>query len=102
MWRKFLRLYCHEGTNRLINSLGQWTTTIHSSQRLWPFYYSSTTNILYQGYRDDWHDNTKYQFDEYECDDEDVFDYVPEVRNVELKYMPNDTIPVDTASGQQG
>ena len=56
-WRKLLRSFCHAGLNRLIKSLGQWTTTIHSSQRLWPFYYSSTTNILYRRYRDDWHDN---------------------------------------------
>ena len=60
------------------------------------------TNILYHGYQDDWHDNTKYQFDEYKCNDEDVFDFVPKVRNVELKYIPNDTIPVDIASDQKG
>ena len=81
-WQKILRSYCYTGTNRLINSHGQWTTTIHSSQRLWQFYYSLTNNILYRGNRDDWHDNTKYQFDEYECNDDDVFDYVPEVQNV--------------------
>ena len=88
--------------NQLIKSLGKWTTTIHSSQRIRPFYYSSTTNILYRGYRDDWHENTKYQFDEYEYNDDNVFDFVLIVRNVELKYIPNDTIPVDTASARQG
>ena len=35
-WRKLLRSFCHPGsTKRLIQGLGQWTTTIHSSQRLW-------------------------------------------------------------------
>ena len=60
------------------------------------------TNILYHGYRDDWHDNTKYPFDEYKCNDEDVFDFVPKVRNVELKCIPNDTILVNITSDQQG
>ena len=50
-WRKLLQLFCHAGLNQLINNLGKWTTTIHSSQQLWPFYYTSTTNILYRGYR---------------------------------------------------
>ena len=31
-----------------------------------------------------------------------MFNFVPEVRNVELKYIPNDTIPVDIASDQEG
>ena len=57
---------------------------IHTSQRLWPFYYFSTTGILYRGYRDEWHDNTKYQSDEYERNDDDVFTFDPEVRNVEI------------------
>ena len=101
-WRKLLRSLCHAGSNQLIKSLGKWTTTIHSSQRLWPFYYSSTTNILYYGYRDDWHDNTKYQFDEYECNGDNVFTFVPGVRNVELNCIQNDAIPVYTASARHG
>ena len=52
-WHKLLRSFCHAGSKRLIKSLGQWITIIHTSQRLWPFYYSSTTEILYHGYRDD-------------------------------------------------
>ena len=55
---------------------------------------------MYQGYREDWHDNIKYQFDEYECNDEDVFDFIPEDRNIKLKYIPDDTIPVDVADAQ--
>ena len=31
-WRKFLRSLCHAGSQPLIKSLGQWTTTIHTSQ----------------------------------------------------------------------
>ena len=53
-WRKLLRSFCYPGlTKRLLQSLGQWTTTIHTSQRLWSFFNSSTTEILYRGYRKD-------------------------------------------------
>ena len=100
VWRKFLRQYCHKESTRLIKSLGKRTTTIPSSKRLWTFYFSSKDTILYQGYREDWHDNIKYQFDEYECNDEDVFDFIPEDRNIKLKYIPDDTIPVDVADAQ--
>ena len=44
----------------------------------------------------------KYQFDEYERNDDDVFAFEPEKRNVELKYIPNDTVPVDIATAQHG
>ena len=57
---------------------------------------------MYQGYREDWHDNTKYQFDEYECNEEVVFKFIPEDRNIKLKYIPDDTIPVDVVDAQQG
>ena len=40
----------------------------------------------------------KYQFDECERDDNDVFAFESEVRNVELKYIPKDAIPVDIAT----
>ena len=33
-WRRLLRYYCYEGSNRLIVSLSQWITTIQSSKRL--------------------------------------------------------------------
>ena len=97
---KILGQFCHEGSNRLIESLGKWTTTIKSSKRLWPFYYSSKNNTLYQGYREDWHDNTKYQFDEYECYEGDVFKFTPEDKNIELKYISDDTTPVDVVDAQ--
>ena len=101
MWQKFPRQYCHEGSTRLIENLGKLTITIQSSKRLWSFYYSSKNNILYQEYREGWHDNTKYQFDEYECYDEDVFYFVPKDRNIELKYILNEIIPVNIAVAQQ-
>ena len=39
----------------------------------------------------------KYQFDEYKQDDDDVFAFEPEAQNVELKYIPNNAIPVNIA-----
>ena len=65
-------------------------------------FYSSTTKILYRRYTDDWHDNMKYQFDEYKRNGDDVFAFVPKVRNVELKYIPNNAIPIDIATARHG
>ena len=102
VWRTFLCQYCHEGSTRLIKSLGKRTTTIYSSKQLWPFYYSSKNNTLYREYREAWHDNTKYQFNEYACNEGDVFKFTPKDRNIEFKYIPDDTIPVDVVDAQQG
>ena len=44
----------------------------------------------------------KYQFDECERNDDDIFVLESEVRNVELKYIPNDAIPVDIATARHG
>ena len=49
-----------------------------------------------------WHDHTKYQFDKYERNEDDVFAFEPEARNVELKYIPDDAIPVDIATARHG
>ena len=77
-------------------------TTIQSSKRLWLFYYSSKNNTVYHGYREDWYDNIKYQFDEYKCNEGNIFQFTPEYRNIKMKYIPNDTIPVDVVDAQQG
>ena len=44
----------------------------------------------------------KYQFDQYERDDDDVFAFEPDERNVELKYIPTDAVPVDISTAQHG
>ena len=95
MAKILLRPLYHEGSNRLIESLGKWTTTIHPSKRLWPFYYSSENNMLYQGYREHCHDNTKFQFDGSECYDGDVFYFVPKEQNIAIECIPNNKIPVN-------
>ena len=58
--------------------------------------------MLYRGYREDWHSTLKYQFDVYERDNNDVFAFEPEERNVELKYIPTDAVPVDIATARHG
>ena len=58
--------------------------------------------MVYRPFREDWHSNMKYQFDGHKCDDNDVFDFDPEERNVELKHIPTDAVPVDIATAQHG
>ena len=101
-WHNFLKSLCHKNLQRLVRSLGQWTTTIQKSQRLWPFYYSRKTGILCRGYRDEWHNNKKYQFDEHKRNDDDGFAFEPGARNVELEYIPIDAVPVDVAIARHG
>ena len=44
----------------------------------------------------------KYQFDEYKQNEDNVFALEPGARNVELKYIPNDAIPVDITTARHG
>ena len=87
---------CYAGSSKLKNDdqnqLGDWNSTIQNSHRLWPFYYSCNENKVYRGYREDWHSNTKYQFDAYQGEDEEIFDFDPVDRNIELKYKPTDAV----------
>ena len=58
--------------------------------------------MLYRGYQEDWHSNTKYQFDGYKCSEDDVYYFVPGKRNITLEYMPVDTTSVDIAITSKG
>ena len=79
VWRKFLHPLCHDKGkgkgNQLLHNLGHWKTTLQTSNRLWPHYYSISTNKLYQGYRKHKHNHKEYQFDEYGGSDDELFDY---------------------------
>ena len=81
IWRTFLRPMCYEGSSKLLSNdetqLGRWMSTIHTSSRLWPYYYSVSENTVYRGYREDWHSNEKYQFDAYQGNDAELFDFIP-------------------------
>ena len=58
--------------------------------------------MLYQGYQEDWHSNTKYQFDGYEYSDNNLYYFIPEEKNVTLEYIPVNTIPVDIVIASKG
>ena len=58
--------------------------------------------MLYRGYQEDWHSNTKNQFDGYKCSNNEVYYFVPEERNITLEYMPVNTILVDIAITSKG
>ena len=100
IWRNFLRPMCYAGSRKLLindeTQLGRWTSTIRTSGRLWPYYYSISENTVYRGYREDWHSNEKYQFDAYQGNDAELFDFIPIDHNIELKDIPSETVPVDT------
>ena len=96
---KVLRPLCYAGSSKMTDnhSLGDWTSTIQTSHRLWSFYYSTNENTVYRGYRENWHSNTKYQFDVYQGDDDEVFDFDLVNRNINLTYMHIEAVPVDIA-----
>ena len=54
VWRNFLQPMCYAGSSKLLTNeetqLGRWTNTIHTSSRLWPYYYSVSKNTVYRGY----------------------------------------------------
>ena len=103
-WRNFLKSLCYEKSQRLIRGLGQWTTTIHTSQRVWQFYYSRSTGMLYRR-REDWNDKNdqkKYQFDEHKRNEVESFEFISSGPPVELHNMPTDSVPVDIARASDG
>ena len=91
---------CYEDSSKLLSNdktqLGRWMSTIRTSSRLWPYYYSISENTVYIEYREDWHSNEKYQFNAYQGNDAELFDFIPIDQNIELKYIPSDAVLVDT------
>lgn len=77
LWRSFLKPLCYTGSNKLRHSHGNWTATIKTSQRVWPFYYSRNHNMPYRRYQEDWFINSNYQFYCYKGIDNKVFEYNP-------------------------
>ena len=75
---------------------------IQKSHRLWPSYYSRSKNKRYRGYKEDWYSNNKYQFNTYQGDDDGVFQYDPVDQNINLVYIPIDTVHVDIAHTPRG
>ena len=57
---------------------------------------------MYRSYCEDWHSKKRYQFDSYQCDDEQVFVYDPIEKNIALEYVPKDTVPMDVVAANDG
>ncbi|OEU09351.1 hypothetical protein FRACYDRAFT_248200 [Fragilariopsis cylindrus CCMP1102] len=84
---------------RLMKPLGDWLVQANDSERLWPFYYSEDTDVLYRSYRKEWHTNGEYYYDCHMIADNDTYNYVPE-GNVER--LPNDATPADVMETEEG
>jgi hypothetical protein len=112
VWRRFLKTICttemdpmynmctegiekikETGTRlRLCRPLGNWLVTAKKSERLWPFYYSHSQNVLYRSFRKDWHKQGIFNYDCHQGNDEESFDYA-KCDNVDI--LPDDSVPVD-------
>jgi hypothetical protein len=84
---------------RLMKPLGDWLVRANDSERLWPFYYSEDTDVLYRSYRKEWHTNGEYYYDCHKIADNDTYNYVPE-GNVER--LPTDATPTDIIDTNDG
>ncbi|OEU23095.1 hypothetical protein FRACYDRAFT_233261 [Fragilariopsis cylindrus CCMP1102] len=84
---------------RLTKPLGDWLVQAKESDRLWPYYYSEETDVLYRSYRKKWHTNGEYHYDCHMIADNDTYNYVPD-RNVET--LPTDATPTDVIDTNDG
>jgi len=84
---------------RLAVSLGNWHVRANDSERLWPFYYSHSNNILYRSFRKEWHKQGKFNFDCHQGTDEETCDYI---RFKNVSTLPDDSVPVDVMDANDG
>jgi hypothetical protein len=119
IWRNFLKTICTKGNDamyetctsginevkevgtrlRLNRPLGDWLVRANDSERLWPFYYSRTHNVLYQSYRREWHKQGIFTFDRHQGSNEEIFAY-DTCGNVST--LPNDAVPVGVHDAVDG
>jgi hypothetical protein len=84
---------------RLSRPLGDWQVKANESERLWPFYYSHSHNVLYRSYRKHWYRQGEFSFDCHQGNDEETFDYI-KYDNVDM--LPEDSVPVDVKDAVDG
>ena len=74
VWRRFLKKHvCDDQFKIATIKLGHWRTEANKSDRLWPFYYSNSTDCIYRSWRRKWYCHKEYQYDileKTETDDE--------------------------------
>ena len=84
---------------RLMKPLGDWLIPANNSKRLWPFYYSEDTAILYRSYRKKWEKNRYFYYNCHKIADNDTYNYKPD-GNVET--LPIDASPTDVMDTEEG
>ena len=86
---------------RLQIPLGDWNILANKSERMWPFYYADSTDILYRSYRKDWYTNGEIYYDCHNIneDDTDTYNYATS-SNVTL--LPDDASPTDVMDTDDG
>ena len=119
VWRKFLKTLCDRETDPMYNlcstgceqtkaigqrlrlhlPLGDWRINANDSERLWPFYYSNSNNILYRSFRKDWHTQGVFSFDCHQGSDDETFAYV---KFGDVTTLPDDAVPVDVKDAVKG
>jgi hypothetical protein len=84
---------------RLRIKLGDWNILANESERMWPFYHSSTKDILYKSYRKEWHRQGQFYYDCHERNKDDTYNYTT-TENVLI--LPDDAVPTDVMDIAQG
>jgi hypothetical protein len=78
---------------RLRIKLGDWNIKANESDRLWPFYYSATTDTLYRSYRKAWHLQGDFYYDCHKRNNNNnTYEYTS-AGNIGV--LPEDTVPTD-------
>ena len=77
--------------------LGHWRTEANKSDRLWPFYYSNSTDCIYRSWRRKWYCHKEYQYDILEKTEIEEnwggWNFKPSGNTNDL---PRDAVPCDT------
>jgi hypothetical protein len=84
---------------RLRIKLGDWNKTANDSDRLWPFYFSRTTQKLYRSYRKEWHRQGEFYYDCHSRNRNNKYEYTS-TENID--YLPADAVPTDVMDTEEG
>jgi hypothetical protein len=84
---------------QLRTPLGNWTIPANELERMWPFYYSHKTDILYRSYREKWHKNGEIYCDCHTMTEHDTYSYTAKGN---VKSLPEDALPTDIMDTKEG
>jgi hypothetical protein len=84
---------------RLQKRLGDWNKNAKRSERIWPFYFSLSKEILYRSYREEWHSKGVMQYDKHSKTEHNTYQYLPSENTPTL---PEDAVPTDVMDTDQG